>query len=623
MGIDHTTPNVLHSQEVIVPLEGEHSGHIQELVNSALGAVGIGALVLSPYALDRLGVGSQYLDFLGDFNCCPLIRNSWNRWGLAHKLPKTKLHEETYGISGATAAMLSHLPNVGQPFRDMDPEHPALKSITNKLGDFFDMGFTLREGQLSNAIASGGIIVAGHYAGSGIQELERQAGGNGMIGGAVQTLSQLFGVVVALPAILPGIGHAIQFLSAVVGLDTVDMRRLEANGPGSVITALLGKAPGSCTANKKLDYSAYSAASLPLAAACCAIPAIIGSLPFIFSRFKRHQETDLSDQSLSGICGYHDSIAELQLRDMNSLEIMRNKVSHHIDRLKNQPPNLFARAATAATGIATGLLAFMGQRQTYLKRQQEIIAEREEDIITAKKAEEEGSDVAATLKFNAARRNFWQVADLETEPPDDHALAWNCAGCQGCGQMEGCYPTYIPKNRAIDSSHPDYKTYRRDLVAARRDGIHFGFNPNSANNEEQRIGTEYLANREAGKLNHWNQQHNIYDGSREYEGAPKADTTEIKPGELEARRDEAVVIQKRQQVFSVASSIGIGAGIFGLMNHLLGRGNRQDIKQLSRDLMLIDAVIAERQPLHTTQDHDITDAAMKQRHQFATEAVAA
>jgi hypothetical protein len=257
-----------HSQKQhFVPAEALSPAHHHSTIDRVLRYAGIGsaAIALSPFVLRKLGVGAtpegaKTKGELGDFDflaryCCPLIdKNSPLKF--TAESPTTHMHTQYTGIAGAVAYALEHVPVVGG---------------------------SLAKGDIENALAGGGLMVVGHYGGLGIERMARGMGGSGSIGRFLRDASQLLGVAVALPAILPGVGHGVQFLTAVAGIDHLDKEHLDASGPGAAIAGILGKVPGSCKGENKLTDSAKGAGGVLIAQLCCALPAIIASLPSILS----------------------------------------------------------------------------------------------------------------------------------------------------------------------------------------------------------------------------------------------------------------------------------------------------------------------------------------------------
>src|SRR5690606_24905540 len=102
-----------------------------------------------------------------------------------------------------------------------------------------------------------------------ISHYEHAAGKKDSIGAFVRTASLGVGVVLSLPAVLPGIGHGVQFLSRLVGMQ----------GCGTVVAQFLGHS-ASCTSvatsNGIMGGTSALAAHLP-----CVIPAVIASFPLL------------------------------------------------------------------------------------------------------------------------------------------------------------------------------------------------------------------------------------------------------------------------------------------------------------------------------------------------------
>ena len=237
----------------------QSASQMKHNIDRALRAASLGSAViaLSPVALNHVGIGKREFEFLGrNGSCCQLISAHGPAWG------KTKEGEQTYGVAGALAAAFSHLPMLGDD---------------------------LSKGGLANALGAGGIVVAGHYAGNALEKRAQAKGKDGKLGRAICTGSKLLGFTVALPALLPGVGHGVEFLSSVANIDDLNMDNTTANGPGVKLMSLLGKNPGVCKGNDKLADGAMSAASVPIAQLCCALPALIASIPMIWDKTRKEQ----------------------------------------------------------------------------------------------------------------------------------------------------------------------------------------------------------------------------------------------------------------------------------------------------------------------------------------------
>lgn len=254
-------------RQFFIPEQNLSREHHHSMLDRVLRYAGIGsaAIALSPFLLKQFGVGAtpegtKARGELGDFDflaryCCPLIEKNSPVKFIANS-PTTHTPTQYTGIAGAVAYALEHVPVVGG---------------------------TLAKGDIQNALAGGGLMVLGHYGGLGMERLSQRSGRNGAAGRFLRDASQLLGVAVALPAILPGVGHGVQFLTAVAGIDHLDKEHLDATGPGAAIAGILGKVPGACKGADKLTDGATGAGGILLAQLCCALPAIVGSLPALFN----------------------------------------------------------------------------------------------------------------------------------------------------------------------------------------------------------------------------------------------------------------------------------------------------------------------------------------------------
>lgn len=234
-----------------VPEQASHEHH-RSAFDKALTVAGIGAaaISLSPFVLSQLGFGEHERSQLA-LKCCPITEKR------SFTILKDTHGNPAYGIAGTVAAALDRIPVVG--------------------GE-------LARGGIANSIAGGGLLVLGHYGGKAIERMEHKRGMSGRIGRFVRHASQAFGLVLTLPAVLPGVGHGAAFLSSAIGIDRVDWEKLEMNGPGASVAGLMGKPPGECKSENKLTDGAQGAGAVLLAQLCCAAPAIIASLTTVFSK---------------------------------------------------------------------------------------------------------------------------------------------------------------------------------------------------------------------------------------------------------------------------------------------------------------------------------------------------
>lgn len=234
-----------------VPERAGHAHHHANALDKAFRYAGIGAAAvsLSPFVLSRLGFGQKEREELA-LKCCPITEKR------SFSILSDGNGQPAYGIAGTVAAALERIPVAG--------------------GE-------LSRGGIANAIAGGGLMVMGHYGGAALESLERRRGGSGRIGRFVRNASQVLGVVLTLPALLPGVGHGAAFLASTFGIDRVDWETLEANGPGASLAGLMGKPPGLCKSENKLTDGAKGAGAILLAQLCCAAPAVVAGLTAAFA----------------------------------------------------------------------------------------------------------------------------------------------------------------------------------------------------------------------------------------------------------------------------------------------------------------------------------------------------
>ncbi len=267
-------------QSETVALNESHDTHHHHdsAIAKALRYAGIGsaAIAVSPIALKQFGVGEESYKIMLD-KCCPFAAQGG--WKVAEKNGTSY-----FGVAGAITRALEEIPLLGT-------------SVT-------------RSG-IHNALTAGGIIIVGHYAGSGLEQLQKRVardnGSNeeaaGSAGRTLKTGSNVLGIVFAMPSILPGIGHSLQCLSGMVGLESfhprydgtgsvyggesmwrnlptnldaaVEAGKPHAVGPMSTVAKILGKMPGACRKEDKMWHSGQGAGVLLLSQLCCALPVLI------------------------------------------------------------------------------------------------------------------------------------------------------------------------------------------------------------------------------------------------------------------------------------------------------------------------------------------------------------
>lgn len=186
-----------------------------------LGGLAAATVVLAPVVLPYLGIGGGIAAALSE-ECCTIVGNMT-------------------GIAGSVASAIESIPAVG---------------------------VYLAENMLVPAVT----ILGGQAAGHLVSDFEKAAGMKGSIGAFVRVSSLALGVTLALPAILPGIGHGVQFLSRMAGADEF----------GKAVAIFLGntdQCTSVATTNGIMGGVSTLAAHLP-----CAIPAVVTSFPLALSR---------------------------------------------------------------------------------------------------------------------------------------------------------------------------------------------------------------------------------------------------------------------------------------------------------------------------------------------------
>lgn len=262
----YTSPTEKH----IVPLNGkasDHGGGHDRISNLITGlSLGGALMALSPTLIRRIAKAAgngeviQTMDFLSG-GCCPVVKSK------NMSFAKDRDGNPTYGIAGALSAKLGHIPHKLGMFDAFDK---ALENVNHPLGD------VLRREEAQLAILGGGLTLIGHVAGDWLGKVNRTAGR------LLTRATQAVGVMFTLPALLPGVGHAILTTSTLLGIDQVDRENYTATGPGVTLAAILGKGPGEeCWMEQgKANTGAIGGGALAL---CCGLPAILSALPGIIN----------------------------------------------------------------------------------------------------------------------------------------------------------------------------------------------------------------------------------------------------------------------------------------------------------------------------------------------------
>lgn len=206
----------LHSHSALSSLE---SGLSKWLLVAGIAAV---ALVLAPVILPYFGIGGAAAAALSE-ECCTIVGT---KTGMA------------WGLTKAIESI------------------PVIGTYLSTAG-----------GQ--NILAPAATILGGQAVGSLVSHYEKAAGKKGTIGSFIRIASMGVGVVLSLPAILPGIGHGVQFASRLAGMGEY----------GNAIAQFLGNTHACtsvATTNGIMGGVSTLAAHLP-----CAIPAVVASFPLL------------------------------------------------------------------------------------------------------------------------------------------------------------------------------------------------------------------------------------------------------------------------------------------------------------------------------------------------------
>lgn len=172
----------------VAPVVGSHShsgegalkigGYdIEKIVNYAVIATSItaAAVVIAPLALPAMGIGADVEQKLIE-ECCS---NITPHTGIAHELSE----------------FINKIPVVGTYLNTADGK---------------------------NILVPAAAILGGYTAGSLVSDMEKERGGEGTIGAAIRTTSLALGVVLSLPALLPGIAHGLLFIGRMTGVEQLN-----------------------------------------------------------------------------------------------------------------------------------------------------------------------------------------------------------------------------------------------------------------------------------------------------------------------------------------------------------------------------------------------------------------
>lgn len=361
-------------QETAIPVGDGHHGaqHVAHRFLNWFSGVST-AISLSPFVLSALDVGKvrevrQTVDFNGA--CCSIIASKQPLWKAGNysftSIPAGQvfagLDGEHRGIQGNTygiAGMLSHLflktPGVGYHLGT-----GALPESLNAQLRTLPRGEYLSELKLANGLAAGGIILLGELFGSALEKWEQRRAARhaeengedveaaraaaGKTGRAVSTAGKGFGLFIALPTILAGVGHAIQITTATFGLDNVsDISKPE--GIGGHIMAFLGKPMGECGGQFKAPTGAATAG---LVGVCCAVPAALGTLALLLSR----RDKSSHHQQAIPMIDTRKSPAELSPLTDNLGDVVNHHHSIPWDRFEREAQEVTARTERLEREVA-------------------------------------------------------------------------------------------------------------------------------------------------------------------------------------------------------------------------------------------------------------------------------
>jgi hypothetical protein len=268
------------------------------------GAISVG-IAATPIALRQIGIGVEHMALDEDARCCKIIQNITNGNALLeHEGWNRNLDggtSNTYGIGGWTAGLFSHVPFGEQMFaieKNLVKHMEALPFVQEGSHTQLDPNVhPLARGGIMNALVAGGVILVGHFGGHAIDHVLREravaqareegasadklkqlASERTLAGRIIQDGSKLVGASVLLPAILPGVGHALLLLSNTAGIDNYkDVGNTTVGqGPATLLATILGKNPGNCKGVTKMTDTVGGTL---LSQLCCVIPAFTAAIP--------------------------------------------------------------------------------------------------------------------------------------------------------------------------------------------------------------------------------------------------------------------------------------------------------------------------------------------------------
>ncbi len=155
--------NMLHP-----PHENSANTDAQKFLNLALITTALvsAAVIAAPLVLPAIGIGVDAEQSLLE-ECCNTLK-------------------ENTGVAGAISTMIKSIPVVGTYLSTEGGNNILVPAVT---------------------------IVGGHLAGNLMSNYEKEHGKEGNVGSAIRIGSMALGVVLSLPALLPGIAHGMLYLS--------------------------------------------------------------------------------------------------------------------------------------------------------------------------------------------------------------------------------------------------------------------------------------------------------------------------------------------------------------------------------------------------------------------------
>jgi hypothetical protein len=191
------------------------------------GGLVVGAILLAPVVLPALGIGGGIAATLAE-ECCTIVGTN-------------------SGVAGAISGAISNIPVIGSYLTTAGGKNILVPAVT---------------------------ILGGQAVGALVSQVEKGMGKKGNVGAFVRVTSMAAGVILALPAVLPGISHGVQFMSRLVGMGEV----------GNTIAKFLGNTH-TCMSSAAGTGIAGGASAL-LAHLPCAIPAVAASFPLLAAGIK-------------------------------------------------------------------------------------------------------------------------------------------------------------------------------------------------------------------------------------------------------------------------------------------------------------------------------------------------